>query len=58
MKFLSTLLLLFCGLGFPNPAVFDAYLSPAIDDSLDPFSWSIPDLDLLRQYLLLTNGTM
>lgn len=36
--------------GFPNSAVYDAYFSPTVDDSRDPFTWSMPDLDLLRQY--------
>lgn len=40
----------FCVVGFPNAAVFDAYQAPTIDDSQEPFSWTVPDLDLLRQY--------
>ena len=38
--------------GFPNVAAAEAYLSPAVDESVEPFSWSMPDLDLLRQYVL------
>lgn len=40
----------FSVVGFPNAAVFDAYQAPTVDDSQEPFSWTTPDLDLLRQY--------
>ncbi|XP_060079730.1 DNA excision repair protein ERCC-5-like [Ylistrum balloti] len=36
--------------GFPSAAVVDAYLSPKVDESMDAFTWSRPDLDLLRDY--------
>ncbi|XP_021372076.1 DNA repair protein complementing XP-G cells homolog [Mizuhopecten yessoensis] len=36
--------------GFPSTAVVDAYLDPQVDQSEEAFSWSRPDLDLLRDY--------
>ncbi|ESP01726.1 hypothetical protein LOTGIDRAFT_172483, partial [Lottia gigantea] len=36
--------------GFPSEAVVEAYFKPTIDDSLEPFSWGTPDLDLLREF--------
>ncbi|XP_074657888.1 DNA excision repair protein ERCC-5-like [Tubulanus polymorphus] len=36
--------------GFPSEAVFKAYLEPTVDTSQEPFTWSRPDLDLLRDY--------
>lgn len=45
--------LIFLHTGFPNEAVVDAYMNPAVDESKEPFSWGLPDLDLLRQYPLL-----
>jgi DNA excision repair protein ERCC-5 len=47
---------LFLPLGFPNPAVWDAYLQPEVDDSPEPFQWGVPDLDGLRQFLMTTIG--
>ncbi|KAJ4296077.1 DNA repair protein rad2 [Collariella sp. IMI 366227] len=47
---------LFLPLGFPNPAVFDAYLNPEVDSSPEPFQWGVPDLDGLRQFLMGTVG--
>ncbi|XP_072180098.1 DNA excision repair protein ERCC-5 homolog [Diadema setosum] len=35
---------------FPNPRVADAYLSPMVDESEDPFEWGVPDLDLIREF--------
>ncbi|XP_071489512.1 DNA excision repair protein ERCC-5-like [Diadema antillarum] len=35
---------------FPNPCVADAYLSPMVDESEDPFEWGVPDLDLIREF--------
>lgn len=36
--------------GFPSKEVVRAYISPTIDDSKEPFSWTQPNLDKLRQY--------
>ncbi|KAI1810062.1 PIN domain-like protein [Poronia punctata] len=47
---------LFLPPGFPSPAVFDAYMHPAVDHSADPFQWGSPDVEGLRQYLMATIG--
>jgi DNA excision repair protein ERCC-5 len=47
---------LFLPPGFPNPAVFDAYIHPEVDSSPEPFQWGVPDLDGLRQFLMRTIG--
>ncbi|KAK8000386.1 DNA excision repair protein [Apiospora arundinis] len=47
---------LFLPLGFPNPAVFEAYLKPEVDDTPDPFQWGVPDVDGLRRFLMSTIG--
>ncbi|KAL2161551.1 hypothetical protein VTH06DRAFT_8113 [Thermothelomyces fergusii] len=47
---------LFLPAGFPNPAVFDAYLHPQVDSSTEPFRWGVPDLDGLRRFLTETVG--
>ncbi|KAK4235005.1 hypothetical protein C8A03DRAFT_37181 [Achaetomium macrosporum] len=47
---------LFLPVGFPNPAVFDAYLRPEVDSNPEPFQWGVPDLDGLRQFLMRTIG--
>ncbi|KAI1287461.1 DNA excision repair protein ERCC-5 -like protein [Halotydeus destructor] len=36
--------------GFPNRVIFDAYIRPVVDESPEKFSWSLPDLDLIRDY--------
>ncbi|KAK0544506.1 DNA repair protein rad2 [Tilletia horrida] len=36
---------------WPHPAVLDAYYSPAVDSSDEPFQWGLPDLDSLRMFL-------
>ncbi|XP_042560872.1 DNA excision repair protein ERCC-5 isoform X2 [Clupea harengus] len=36
--------------GFPNPAVAQAYLQPAVDPSEASFSWGRPHLDLLKEF--------
>ncbi|OXU18387.1 hypothetical protein TSAR_010302 [Trichomalopsis sarcophagae] len=36
--------------GFPSQAVVQAYLSPTINESKEPFSWSKPNLVLLADY--------
>ncbi|KAG1692297.1 DNA repair protein complementing XP-G cells [Nymphon striatum] len=35
---------------FPDLNVFNAYMEPEVDDSKEKFSWSTPDLDMLRQF--------
>ncbi|KAK3329708.1 hypothetical protein B0H66DRAFT_35248 [Apodospora peruviana] len=47
---------LFLPVGFPSPAVFDAYLHPEVDANPEQFQWGIPDLEGLRQFLMTTIG--
>lgn len=47
---------LFLPPGFPNPAVYDAYLHPEVDASAEPFQWGVPDLEGLRRFLMATIG--
>lgn len=35
---------------FPDEKVFDAYLNPEVDSSMEKFTWGRPDLDALRDY--------
>lgn len=34
---------------FPSESVVNAYISPQVDASMEPFSWGRPDLGLLRK---------
>ncbi|XP_077444783.1 DNA excision repair protein ERCC-5 homolog [Stigmatopora argus] len=36
--------------GFPNPAVAQAYLQPAVDQSESSFSWGHPQLDTIKEF--------
>ncbi|XP_061742908.1 DNA excision repair protein ERCC-5 isoform X2 [Nerophis ophidion] len=36
--------------GFPNPAVAQAYLQPAVDQSDGSFSWGRPQLDMIKDF--------
>ncbi|KAI1872226.1 uncharacterized protein JN550_003945 [Neoarthrinium moseri] len=47
---------LFLPLGFPNPAVFDAYIKPEVDQDQEHFQWGVPDVDGLRRFLMATIG--
>lgn len=47
---------LFLPLGFPNPAVFEAYLQPEVDSDPEQFQWGVPDVDGLRRFLMSTIG--
>lgn len=47
---------LFLPENFPDQAVFDAYLHPAVDKDPTKFSWGMPDLDALRLFLNQTAG--
>jgi len=47
---------LFLPPGFPSPAVTEAYLKPAVDDSNETFQWGLPDVEGLRQFLMATIG--
>ncbi|KAH8880070.1 PIN domain-like protein [Thozetella sp. PMI_491] len=47
---------LFLPLGFPSPAVVEAYMQPEVDSSPEPFQWGVPDLDGLRNFLMSTIG--
>ncbi|XP_068595201.1 DNA excision repair protein ERCC-5 [Brachionichthys hirsutus] len=42
--------------GFPNPAVAQAYLQPAVEPSGSAFSWGRPQLDLVREFCLSRFG--
>ncbi|XP_030634852.1 DNA repair protein complementing XP-G cells homolog [Chanos chanos] len=42
--------------GFPNPAVAQAYLHPAIDQSEASFSWGRPQLELIKEFCLSRFG--
>lgn len=43
-------------IGFPSPAVTEAYLKPEVDSTPEPFQWGVPDLDRLREFLMATIG--
>ncbi|KAK0731132.1 hypothetical protein B0H67DRAFT_477746 [Lasiosphaeris hirsuta] len=47
---------LFLPLGFPSPAVVEAYLQPEVDSNPEKFQWGVPDLEGLRQFLMTTIG--
>ncbi|XP_055371808.1 uncharacterized protein LOC129605856 [Condylostylus longicornis] len=36
--------------GFPNLAVAEAYLHPSVDDSEEPFTWGIPNLEEIKKF--------
>ncbi|XP_076586385.1 DNA excision repair protein ERCC-5 homolog [Chaetodon auriga] len=38
--------------GFPSPAVAQAYLQPAVDQSDSSFSWGRPQLDMIKEFCL------
>ncbi|CAH1244600.1 ERCC5 [Branchiostoma lanceolatum] len=42
--------------GFPNITVVEAYLSPTVDESEEPFAWGAPDLHSLRQFAMQRFG--
>ncbi|CAF0756949.1 unnamed protein product [Brachionus calyciflorus] len=37
---------------FPSEIVFNAYINPELDKSSEEFSWSMPDLDSIRKFLI------
>ncbi|CAG2104294.1 unnamed protein product [Medioppia subpectinata] len=41
---------------FPNRVIFDAYMSPTVDNSKEKFLWSMPQLEELRRYASLRFG--
>ncbi|KAI8959685.1 PIN domain-like protein [Daldinia sp. FL1419] len=47
---------LFLPPGFPNLAVYDAYLHPEVDSNPEQFQWGVPDVAGLRQFLMATIG--
>ncbi|ETS81980.1 hypothetical protein PFICI_06982 [Pestalotiopsis fici W106-1] len=47
---------LFLPLGFPNPAVFEAYIKPEVDSNPEQFQWGVPDVEGLRRFLMSTIG--
>ncbi|XP_056268211.1 DNA excision repair protein ERCC-5 isoform X2 [Pseudoliparis swirei] len=42
--------------GFPNPAVAQAYLQPAVDQSDNVFSWGRPQLDKIQEFCMSRFG--
>ncbi|XP_029904339.1 DNA repair protein complementing XP-G cells homolog [Myripristis murdjan] len=42
--------------GFPNPAVAQAYLQPAVDPSDSSFSWGRPQVDMIKEFCLSRFG--
>ncbi|XP_028999263.1 DNA excision repair protein ERCC-5 [Betta splendens] len=42
--------------GFPNPAVAQAYLHPAVEQSESSFSWGRPQLDMIKEFCLSRFG--
>nr|XP_057944964.1 DNA excision repair protein ERCC-5 homolog [Doryrhamphus excisus] len=42
--------------GFPNPAVAEAYLQPAVDHSDGSFSWGRPQLDMIKDFCQIRFG--
>lgn len=36
---------------FPSQIVVDAYLKPDVDTSTEEFTWSMPNLDMIRKYI-------
>lgn len=42
---------LFLPPGFPDERVTQAYLTPEVDSSPEPFQWGVPDLSALRSFL-------
>ena len=38
---------------FPDNAVRQAYLEPTVDESKEPFEWAMPDLEALREYVVV-----
>ncbi|XP_068163206.1 DNA excision repair protein ERCC-5 homolog isoform X2 [Antennarius striatus] len=42
--------------GFPNPAVAQAYLQPAVDQTDSSFSWGRPQLDMIKEFCLSRFG--
>ncbi|KAK7408766.1 DNA repair protein rad2 [Neonectria punicea] len=47
---------LFLPPGFPNPAIYNAYLHPEVDSNAEQFQWGVPDVEGLRQFLMATIG--
>ncbi|CAF1172318.1 unnamed protein product [Adineta ricciae] len=37
--------------GFPNKAVYDAYVNPKIDYDQSKFTWAMPQLELIREFI-------
>ena len=37
---------------FPSEIVFNAYINPDVDKSNREFTWTLPELDLLRKYTI------
>ncbi|KEP66622.1 UNVERIFIED_CONTAM: XPG N-terminal domain-containing protein [Hammondia hammondi] len=41
---------------FPSPEVFDAFESPLVDRSREPFSWAVPDVDAIVAIMTHAGG--
>ncbi|CAF2186057.1 unnamed protein product [Rotaria magnacalcarata] len=37
--------------GFPNQAIYDAYISPKVDPGKSKFTWAMPQLELIREFI-------
>ncbi|CAF1293158.1 unnamed protein product [Adineta steineri] len=37
--------------GFPNKAIYDAYIKPKIDYDQTKFTWAMPQLELIREFI-------
>ncbi|CAF3193843.1 unnamed protein product [Rotaria socialis] len=37
--------------GFPNQAIYDAYISPKVDPDKSKFTWAMPQLELIREFI-------
>ena len=37
---------------FPSQFVVDSYLHPVVNESKEAFTWGIPDLDAIRNFLI------
>ncbi|CAF4212837.1 unnamed protein product, partial [Rotaria sp. Silwood2] len=37
--------------GFPNKAVYDAYITPKVDYDQSKFTWAMPQLELIREFI-------
>ncbi|KAI9891684.1 MAG: DNA repair protein rad2 [Vezdaea aestivalis] len=55
-KFRKNAARIFLPPSFPDKRVDEAYLDPKVDSDTSPFSWGVPDLQALREFLMSTIG--